>query len=86
MEKKQGNIITVRFVFRTKDMPEDNLGVSYFSGSSEELKKRIELITADDQVVSCFYEYQHEIDLSKVGYAVPVKQDVDLSEVTKDEA
>lgn len=81
---KNGKLVTVRFVFQSSGMEPDKIGVKYYTLTHDELDELCDSIVKDPSVKSCYYEYQHEIDLSQVGFAVPVVREFETDEGDRD--
>lgn len=78
-------LYTYRYLFRSKDMQPNNLGIKVFTGTLSEHEKMCRDILNDEDIISCLREYVHEIDLNLVLIQRVVKKEV-KEEENKNEA
>lgn len=66
-------LICKRYVFVTRDMEKDKIGIQYLTLSEDAHKQKEKEILEDDSILSCFVEYDYEIDMSAIGFATTIK-------------
>lgn len=67
------HILTYRYMFHAKDMPDGKIGVKYVSETLQNHDEYVKRVLADDQIVSCVREYVGEYDCDLIGFTESVK-------------
>lgn len=72
-------LLTYRYIFRTKPMVDaGTVGIKVVTDIEQAHQDLINSLKADEEILSCYREYCHEIDCSLLSSGETIKSYVDL--------